>query len=159
MLWEQVDTSPCVRWCPWIPTALLRCSRSRCGNKGIHIRRGHAGFFLQMAQARWVGEVVLQGLHFGRGLEKVQALSFRLKEGIMKTFIWNKNSCSPGWSWTCDVAPQLVRNTWSSCLYLQSVRINHAHHHAHLKQYSRHGSDLLPKHKERCLARLLGDAL
>lgn len=54
------------------------------------------GFFLQMAQARWVGEVVLQGLHFGHGLEKEQALSFRLKEGIMKTFILKHDLVQPG---------------------------------------------------------------
>lgn len=54
------------------------------------------GFFLQMVQARWVGEVALQGLHFGRGLEKEQALSFRLKEGLMKTFILKQEFVQPG---------------------------------------------------------------
>lgn len=160
MLWEQVETSQYVLWCPQVPTTLLMQWRGRCSSKGIHIRRGCAGIVLQVAWRRWVGKFVLQGLHFVSGLEKEPTLSFRLNEWVMKTFVYLETGSHAAQT-DLELAMMwwLILDSWSSCLYLQSARINHMHHHVYLKQYSLHSSDLLLKHKEHCLARLPGGTL
>lgn len=122
MLWEQVDTSPCVQLCPWVPTALLRCSGGRCCSKGIHIGWGYARLLPPDGTGKVGGRGGASRAPFWPWAGERAGFVIQAKRGNHEDIYFETWSCAAwadlelamlhrSWSWTLD-PPASTSKVW-----------------------------------------------